>query len=305
MDAISQPVVVPPSEAAVVLVLTIREGREQAVRAALADVTGVIRAVAFRYPDAQTTCVAGIGSDAWDRLFAGQPKPSGLHPFVALDGGVHQAPATPGDLVFHVRGTRFDLCFELADKLAARLADSADIVDELHGFRYFDERDLLGFVDGTESPTGPEAQRVVTIAGEPPFDGGSYLIVQRYLHDLGSWNALSVEQQEAAIGRHKLDDIEIPDDAKATNAHAALTSITDDAGNDLKIVRENMPFGSVGKQYGTYFIGYAAQVSVIERMLHNMFVGDPPGTYDRILDFSTAVTGGLYFVPTVDFLDDL
>ena len=142
-------------------------------------------------------------------------------------------------------------------------------------------------MDGTESPTGPEAEQTVAIIGDDPFDGGSYLITQRYLHDLAAWNGLSVEQQEAAIGRHKLDDIEIPDAAKAANAHAALTSITDADGTDLKIVRENMPFGEVGEQYGTYFIGYAADPGVIERMLRNMFLGDPPGNHDRILDFST------------------
>ena len=304
MAPISQPVVVPPSEAAVVLVLTLREGDDQPVLEAIADLTGVIRAVAFRYPDAQTTCVAGIGSAAWDRLFPGKPKPNGLHPFIELDGGTHAAPSTPGDLVLHVRGKRFDLCFELADKLLERLDGLVDVADRLQGFRYFDERDLLGFVDGTESPSGDEALQTVTITDDPPFDGGSYLITQRYLHDLTAWNGLTVEQQEAAIGRHKLDDIEIPDAKKAANSHVVLNSITDTDGNDLKIVRENMPFGTVGEEYGTYFIGYASDPAVIERMLHNMFIGDPVGTHDRILDFSTAVTGSLFYIPTVDFLDD-
>ena len=179
-----------------------------------------------------------------------------------------------------------------------------DVADRLQGFRYFDERDLLGFVDGTESPSGDEALQTVTITDDPPFDGGSYLITQRYLHDLTAWNGLTVEQQEAAIGRHKLDDIEIPDAKKAANSHVVLNSITDADGNDLKIVRENMPFGTVGEEYGTYFIGYASDPAVIERMLHNMFIGDPVGTHDRILDFSTAVTGSLFYIPTVDFLDD-
>ena len=303
MAPISQPVV-PPSEAAVVLVLTLREGNDQAVLDAIADLTGVIRAVAFRYPDAQTSCVAGIGSHAWDRLFQGAPKPKGLHPFIALDGGAHVAPSTPGDLVLHVRGKRFDMCFELGDKLLERLGGLVDVADRLQGYRYVDERDLLGFVDGTESPSGEEAWQTVTITGDEPVDGGSYLITQRYLHDLTSWNALTVEQQDTAIDRHKLDDIEIPDAKKASNSHVALNSINAPDGTQLTIVRENMPFGTVGETYGTCVIGYASDPAVTERMLHNMFIGHPVGDHDRILDFSTAVTGSLFYIPTVDFLDD-
>ncbi len=283
--------------------MTISEGQEQAVRAALGDVTSIIRAVCFRYPDAVTTCVAGIGSQAWDRLFPGEPKPNGLHPFVELNGPAHHAPSTPGDLVFHIRGQRFDLCFELAHQLTLRLDGLAVVADELQGFRYFDERDLLGFVDGTESPTGVAADETAYLA-DGPFAGGSYLIVQRYLHDLTSWERLTVEEQERVIGRHKLSDIEIPDDKKAPDSHVALNSITAPDGTDRQIVRENMPVGSVGEdRFGTYFIGYAADVTAIEEMLRHMFIGDPPGNHDRILDFSTAVTGSLFFIPTIDFLD--
>lgn len=292
-----------PSEAAIVLVMTVPDGQEKAVRAALGDVTSIIRAVCFRYPDAVTTCVAGIGAHAWDRLFPGEAKPGGLHPFIELNGPAHHAPSTPGDLVFHIRGQRFDLCFELAHQLTLRLDGLAVVADELQGFRYFDERDLLGFVDGTESPTGIEADRTAYVA-DGPFAGSSYLIVQRYLHDLTSWERLTVEEQERVIGRHKLSDIEIPDDKKAPDSHVALNSITAPDGTDRQIVRENMPFGSVGSgTFGTYFIGYAADVTTIEEMLRHMFLGDPPGNHDRILDFSTAVTGSLFFIPTIDFLD--
>lgn len=295
----------PPSEAAIVLVMTIPDGQEQAARAALGDFTSIVRAVCFRYPDAVTTCVAGIGSPAWDRMFPGEPKPNGLHSFIPLHGDVHHAPSTPGDLVFHIRGQRFDLCFELAHQLAVALDGIAVVEDELQGFRYFDERDLLGFVDGTESPTGLEADRTAYVS-DGPFAGSSYLIVQRYLHDLTSWERLTVEQQERVIGRHKLSDIEIPDEQKASDSHVALNSITAPDGTDRQIVRENMPFGSVGDgKFGTYFIGYAADVTTIEDMLRNMFIGDPPGNHDRILDFSTAVTGSLFFIPTIDFLDAL
>jgi putative iron-dependent peroxidase len=249
--------------------------------------------------------VAGIGAQLWDRLF-GAPRPAGLHPFEPLVGPVHTAVATPGDLLFHLRARHFDLCFELAGQIMNRLAGAADVVDEVHGFRFFDQRDLLGFVDGTENPEGEDATAAVTIGDEDPaFAGGSYVIVQKYLHDLDAWNALTVEQQELVIGRRKLDDIELSDETQPANSHVALTTIVDPDGTERQIVRDNMPFGTVGsREFGTYFIGYAADPDVIERMLRNMFIGDPPGNTDRVLDFSTAVTGGLFFVPTRDLLED-
>jgi putative iron-dependent peroxidase len=129
------------------------------------------------------------------------------------------------------------------------------------------------------------------------------VVVQKYLHDLAAWNALPVEQQERIIGRRKLSDIEIPDDAKAPYAHNVLTTIEEN-GEQLEIVRDNMPFGEVGKgEFGTYFIGYARSPDRIEKMLVNMFVGQPPGNYDRLLDFSKAVSGSLFFVPAASFLE--
>ncbi|WP_028923188.1 Dyp-type peroxidase [Pseudonocardia acaciae] len=301
----TQDVLAPPARAAIFMVVTVRAGAEAEVNDLLADVAGLTRAVGFRVPEEGLSCVVGVGARLWDRLY-GSPRPAGLHPFRPLAGAVHTAVSTPGDLLFHLRAGRLDLCFELAGQLMARLEGLADVVDEVHGFRYFDERDLLGFVDGTENPTGDEASAAVTIGDEDPdFAGGSYVIVQKYLHDLDAWNALPVEEQERAIGRRKLNDIELPDAVKPTNSHVALTTIEDPDGTERQIVRDNMAFGAVGaREFGTYFIGYAATPDVIEQMLTNMFIGDPPGNHDRILDFSTAVTGGLFFVPTADFLED-
>ena len=198
-----------------------------------------------------------------------------------------------------------DLCFELASQIMHRLGGAVAVADEVHGFRYFDQRDLLGFVDGTENPTGQGAVAATVIGAEDAaFAGGSYVIVQKYLHDLTAWNALPVEAQEKVIGRSKLADIELDDAVKPSCAHNALTSITDADGRELEILRDNMPFGTVGHGgSGTYFIGYAREPGRIERMLENMFVGLPPGNYDRILDFSRAVTGSLFFVPSPAFLE--
>lgn len=302
-----QAVLGPFTEAAIFLVAVVQPGGEDGVREVLADVPGLKRSVGFRIPEGELSRVAGIGADLWDRICAGRPRPAELHRFIPVAGDRHAAPSTPGDLLFHIRAHRLDLCFELAQRLTNRLSGFARVVDEVHGFRSFDERDLLGFVDGTENPEGAEAAAAVTIADEDPaFAGGSYVIVQKYLHDLTTWDRLPVEQQELIIGRTKLSDIELPDDVKPSNSHVALNTIVDENGEERDIVRFNMPFGRVSEaEFGTYFIGYASDPGVIEQMLRNMFVGNPPGNYDRILDFSTAVTGALFFVPPQDLLEGI
>jgi porphyrinogen peroxidase len=300
-----QTIVTPPTEAAIFLVLTAEPGAEEPIRDRLGDVSGLRRSVGFRIPEAGLTCVVGIGAVLWDRLF-GASRLAGLHPLPAFAGDRHTAVTTPGDLLFHIRAHRLDLCFELAQRLTERFAGLARVVDEVHGFRSFDERDLLGFVDGTENPRGAVAQAAVLIEDEDAaFAGGSYVIVQKYLHDLTAWDALPVPEQERAIGRTKVSDLEFDDDDKPANSHLALNVIENENGEQQQILRFNMPFGRVGtREFGTYFIAYSRRPDVTEQMLTNMFIGKPPGTTDRILDFSTAVTGTLFFVPSLDFLDD-
>ena len=305
--AVAQVVVTPLTRAAIFLVVTVNPGAEScaAVRSFCGDLAALLRAVGFRDIEGGLSCVLGLGSEAWDRLF-GRPRPAELHAFREFRAGARQAIATPGDLLFHIRAKRMDLCFELATEIMANLGNAVSAVDEVHGFRYFDERDLLGFVDGTENPTDQAAIDAVTVGDEDAaFAGGSYVIVQKYLHDLAGWNALSTEQQEGIIGRKKLSDIELDDSVKPTSAHNALTTIVED-GKEIKIVRDNMPFGRAGQgEFGTYFIGYSRSPSTIEKMLENMFIGRPPGNYDRLLDFSRAVTGNLFFAPSATFLENV
>jgi putative iron-dependent peroxidase len=298
---------IPQCWAAIFIVVTVNstDTSREAVRSFCGDLPALLRSVGFRDIEGNLSCVMGFGSDAWDRLF-GQPRPAELHPFREIKAGARHAVATPGDLLFHIRAKRMDLCFELATQIMTRLGDAVSVVDEVHGFRYFDDRDLIGFVDGTENPTAQTAIDAAYLGPEdPPFAGGSYVIVQKYLHDLAGWNALSTEAQERIIGRTKLSDIELDDAVKPACAHNALTTIVED-GKEIKIIRDNMPFGRAAeKEFGTYFIGYARSPRTIEQMLENMFVGRPPGNYDRLLDFSVAKSGNLFFVPSATFLDNV
>jgi putative iron-dependent peroxidase len=303
----SQLVVQDLTRAAIFLVVAINPGTASraAIRAFCSGLPGLVRAVGFRDIEGNLSCVMGIGSDAWDRLF-GQPRPAELHPFREIKAGSRHAVATPGDIIFHLRAKRMDLCFELATQIMSQLGGAVSPVDEVHGFRYFDDRDLIGFVDGTENPAGPAAIDAAYIGAEDAvFAGGTYVIVQKYLHDLAGWNALSTETQERIIGRTKLADIELDDAVKPAYAHNALAKVVVD-GKEIKIIRDNMPFGRVAEnEFGTYFIGYARSPRTIEQMLENMFIGQPPGNYDRLLDFSVAQTGNLFFVPSATFLENI
>jgi putative iron-dependent peroxidase len=302
-----QPVAIPLTRAAIFLVVTINPGAENraAIRSFCTDMAALARSVGFRELEGSLSCVVGFGSEAWDHVF-GPPRPAELHKFREIRAGERYAVSTPGDLLFHIRAQRMDLCFELATRIMARLGAAVSSVDEVHGFRFFDSRDLIGFVDGTENPKGQEAVDATIIGSEDhKFVGGSYVIVQKYLHDLASWNRLPTEKQEHIVGRTKLTDVELEDSVKPTYAHNALTKIVDD-GKEIKILRDNMPFGHAGKgEFGTYFIGYSRTPRTIEQMLQNMFVGKPAGNYDRLLDFSRAVTGNLFFVPSATFLENV
>ncbi len=304
---VPQPVTELPTRDAIFLVVVVRDDVEsrQAVRALCGDLAGLVRAVAARDLDGRLSCVAAIGSAAWDVL-CGAPRPAELHALSEIGAVPRVAVSTPGDLLFHIRAERKDLCFELALQIMARLRGAVTVVDEVHGFRYFDDRDLTGFVDGTENPVGQEAVDATIVGDEDPdFAGGSYVLVQKYLHDLEEWEALPTEEQERIIGRTKLSDIELDDAVKPSNAHNALTVIEED-GEEIDILRRNMPFGRVGDgDSGTYFIGYARSPRVLEQMLENMFVGRPPGNYDRLLDFTRPVTGTNFFAPALSFLETI
>jgi putative iron-dependent peroxidase len=297
-----QPIATPLTRAAIFLVVTIQPGEAPcaAVRSLCADLPGLLRSVGFRALEGCLSCVVGFGSEAWDRLF-GTARPAELHPFREFHADGRHAVATPGDMAFHIRAERMDLCFELATLIMAGLGDAVAVADEVQGFQYFDNRDLLGFVDGTENPDGQDAVDAVLIGDEDPtFAGGSYVILQKYLHDVVGWNALPTEVQERIIGRTKLANTDLDPAVKPSSAHNALTIIVEN-GVEVKIVRCNMPFGQPGQgEFGTYFIGYSRSPRTIEQMLENMFVGRPPGNYDRLLDFSRAVTGNLFFVPAME-----
>jgi porphyrinogen peroxidase len=304
----AQSVDAPLSSSAVFLVVTVAGEQGALAKAAsvLGDLDDLVKNVGFRDLSGRLSCIAGIGRDLWDRLHLDR-RPLELRPFAPIEGKPHTAPSTPGDLLFHIRAERPDMCFEFERILLDSLGASVTVVDEVEGFRYFDARDLLGFVDGTANPTGLDLPAAALVGDEDAdFAGGSYVVVQKYLHDMNAWKETPTHLQEAIIGRTKIDNIEIDDDDAPRKSHKSLATITDADGNEFDILRDNMPFGRPGRQeFGTYFIGYSRYLWVIEKMLQRMYLGDPPGAYDRLLDFSTPHTGTTFFAPARPALQKL
>ena len=305
----SQDVTKTPGEHAFFMIFGLAGGDDAvgAVKDLCGKIDFVARSLRNRFPGSDASCVVGFGAEAWTRLFPDQPRPAELAVFEEIKGEKHTAPSTPGDLFLHIRAARLDVCQEAASLITAMLQGVVFPIDEVQGFRYFDGRAIIGFVDGTENPEDDERAAFATIGEEDEhFAGGSYAFVQKYLHDMTAWNALPVEEQEKAIGRRKFNDVELDDDERPESAHNVVTNISDKDGNELKIVRANMPFATPTRgEFGTYFIGYAGTFTTTRKMLENMFVGEPVGNTDRLLDFSTAVTGTLFFVPSRETLEEL
>ncbi|MBQ3358905.1 MAG: Dyp-type peroxidase [Microbacterium sp.] len=291
---------------AVFLVVTIASDGFDTVRNVLADLSDSMKAITFRFPDAALTCTVGVGNNVWEPLMKSTP-PSQLRPFTPVVGAVHTAPATEGDLLFHIRAERADVCFFFEKRLLNELGDAVHVIDETVGFRSFDRRDLLGFVDGTANPVGPEVDAAVLVGEEDyAHAGGTYVVTQKYVHAMAAWDALPVDTQERILGRTKVDGIELDDAPAGQQSHKSLATIEDEQGVEHDIVRDNMPFGSPGAdQFGTYFLGYSRDLWVIQRMLERMFIGEPVGMHDRLLDFSTALTGSVFFAPSATELDAL
>ena len=307
LDTEPQSIDAPMSAAAAFLVLIVKddEASLSTARSVVASTDDLLKNVRIRANGGVFTCNVGISHRVWGPL-TGKPAPKELAPFREVRGATHTAVATAGDLLYHIRAESTDVIIEFEKLLLEALGDAVTAIDDVAGFRYFNGRDLLEFVDGTANPDGLDLP-AATIVGEedPAYVGGSYVVIQKYLHDLSAWRAQKVETQEAIIGRTKFDNVELPDAIEGQKSHKTLCTI-EDAEGEHDILRDNMPFAVPGRgEYGTYFIGYSRHLWVIEKMLERMFVGNPPPLHDRILDFSKAVAGVTFFAPARKFLSDL
>ena len=304
LDTEPQYVDAPMTRAAAFLVLVVKDDDDSIAKArsVIGSTDDLIKDITVRSGTRPFTCNVGIGHRIWDKI-TGKPQPAELKTFTEIKGETHTAVSTPGDLLYHIRAETTDLIIEFEKILLEAFGGSVTAVDDVAGFRYFDGRDLLEFADGTANPDGLSLPDATLVGAEDPaYAGGSYVVVQKYLHNLAGWRKETVETQETIIGRTKFDNIELPDATEGQKSHKTLCTITDAEG-EHDILRDNMPFAVPGRgEYGTFFIGYSRHLWVTEKMLERMFIGDPPPLHDRILDFSTAVTGATFFVPARAFV---
>lgn len=279
-------------------------GAAASIRALLASLPQRLSQMRAQFPDANLHLVAAIGSAYWDRL-SPTSRPALLRPFPALESGERIAPSTPVDLLFMVRADQHDACFDLAEQICEALKPSATLVEEIHGFRYRDMRDMTGFVDGTENPQGEDRLEVALVGAEDPaFAGGSYLHVQRYEHDLEAWNRQTLQEQEDTYGRTKADNIEYPGAQKSPHSHTKRTSLKHADGSSMEILRLSMPYGDAQRK-GLVFVSVCRSPEHFELMLKSMVQGDEQGHADRLLQFTRAVTGAAFFVPAPSWLQQL
>lgn len=279
------------------------DGERTALRKAIREILPSARALATKAKTARLLCAFGVGSELWDRLSPAS-RPAGLRPFRAVTANGRVAPATGGDLLVQITSGRHDLNLDLAMGLARRLQTLATVSEEIHGFRYRDSRDVTGFIDGTENPKG-KARAVAALIGEEDraFAGGSYMAVQRYVHDLERWRRLDDREQERTIGRTKRASVELPKAKKPDTAHISRVVIEQD-GAELQILRQGYPWGTV-REAGLYFVAYTKSLDVFDLMLARIMGTTADGLHDRLMEFSRAVTGGTFFVPSLETISSL
>lgn len=253
-----------------------------------------------KFPDANLGAVVAFGHDLW-RDLSGGVGAAELKNFAPLGKGL--APATQHDVMIHILSLRHDVNFSVAQAALAAFGDALKIEEEIHGFRWVEERDLSGFVDGTENPQGEETRREVAVINDGVDAGGSYVFVQRWEHNLKQLNRMSTQDQEMIIGRTKEANEEIDGDERPETSHLTRVDLKEN-GKGLKIVRQSLPYGTASGTHGLYFIAYCARLHNIEQQLLSMF-GETDGKRDGMLRFTKPVTGGYYFAPSLDKLLNL
>ena len=289
-------------ESVIFLILSLkREDRDKEceIIADMADrIEAIQRLMNIRVAPETVKLTFGFSNRAWEYLFPHAAKPKELEDFKGVNGKNHQAPTTPADLFLHVRADEASTTYLVVDQIMGFLRPIVDVVDETHGFHYREGRAIIDFIDGTENPVGEEAKEWAIIGAEDPdFINGSYAFAQKYVHDLDAWRALPTEVQEKYIGRRKYSDLELDDDEKDPRAHNIISQDNRD-DEEHKIVRMNVVYANPGEGVrGTYFIGYARHWDVTRTMVINMFTQD-----DRLLEYSTALKGQLFFIPSKELM---
>jgi len=287
------------------LLFNVLDDKNTFIRTALSRLPALFDDYADQYSEANLTAVIAIGSSYWDEFFP-HARPALLASFPSMHSEDRIAPASSVDIYIEIRSDRSDVNHIVSTKVCQLLADSVELIEQVQAFRFLDGRDLTGFVDGTENPKGFHRRDVALVKkdADPDFSAGSYLHIQRYQHNLNLWNSLSIHEQEDVYGRTKIDNVEYDSANKALTAHTKRTSLKDDNGKTIEILRQSMPYGDM-KQQGLFFVSYCHSPKPFEMMLKSMIHGDEKGNTDHLLNFTQAETGTAFFAPSLDFIEKL
>lgn len=269
---------------------------------ALAASPELIESIQKQFPDAAVHAVLGISHKVW-HLFD-RKKPQHLAPFPHFKNQDIETKETTGDIVIHVRSMRRDVSFQLANALYQAFDKSLTIVEEVSCFKYLDNRDFTGFVDGTENPCGDDRAAVALVDDDSDFNHGSYLNLMRFVHDLQKWEQEDLKTQEDTYGRTKYANEEYPSAKKSVHAHTKRTSLKDADGNSLEILRHSLPYASLSEK-GLMFASYSKTPEIFNLMLKSMIEGDEHGNSDYLMKYTRAQTGNAFFVPPMQWLINL
>jgi putative iron-dependent peroxidase len=301
----AQSVILPlPSDHARFIVLRLKDLTLPELKEKIEDLLDTRDRLITQHPNAEIKTAIAFGPELWAKLYA--QSPSGFKQLDPMQGAF-EMPVVPADVLIHIASQRSDICFTLSQAFFDGIQDKVEVLDERVCFRYFDGRDLTGFIDGTENPQFPDDRAETALLAEDAgiFADGSFVFAQRYIHDLDKWKRLKVDAQENVMGRSKLESIEMDDDVKPENAHIARVVIEDDKGEEMEILRHSLPYGDGKGEQGLFFIAYTKNLGIIDDMLKHMFGTTGDGIHDRLLHFVTAVDGAYFFAPSEELLEEV
>ncbi|WP_286739464.1 MULTISPECIES: Dyp-type peroxidase [Acinetobacter] len=301
----AQSVILPlPSDHARFIVLRLKDLSIEDFKERLEQLFTTRDRLITQHPNAQIKTAVAFGPELWSKLY--EQVPAGFKQLEPIQGSFHM-PVVPADVLIHIASARADICFALSHSFFEGIRDQVEVLDERVCFRYFDGRDITGFIDGTENPQFPDDRAEVALLGEDAgiFQDGSFIFAQRYAHNLDKWKKLKVDAQEQVMGRTKLESIELEDKVKPANAHIARTVVEDEEGEEMEILRHSLPYGDGRGDQGLFFIAYTKDLKIIDAMLVRMFGTSGDGIHDRLLHFVTPMDGAYYFAPSEELLEDV
>lgn len=301
----AQSVILPlPSDHARFIVLRLKDLTISELKQQIAALLSTRDRLITQHPNDQIKTAIAFGPELWSQLYTETPTGfKQLNP----EQGAFNMPVEPADIFIHIASARADICFAMSQAFFTGIQTKVEVLDERPCFRFFDGRDMTGFIDGTENPQFPDDRAETALLPEDAeaFADGSFIFAQRYIHDLAKWQQLKVDAQEQVFGRTKLESIELDDDVKPSNAHVARTVVEDEDGEEMEILRHSLPYGDGKGEQGLFFVAYTNNLSIIDAMLQRMFGTSGDGIHDRLLHFTTAIDGAYYFAPSDELLEEI